>query len=87
MPNELVAAFQWIEEMRKLVCADDPAKISRLEALLGCTQEEAVDHFVEVSCWGYDLPGFRGSRGTPQERRAAVRAAWRAEHVPEPADD
>jgi hypothetical protein len=86
MPNELAEAFQWIETMRKLVDANNLAEIQRLETLLGCTQDEAVNHFVEISSWGFEVPEFHGGRGTPQERRAAMRAAWRAACIKGTAD-
>jgi hypothetical protein len=79
-------ALQAIDMLRMLVCADRPEAIRRLETMLGYTQEEAVDHFVEVSFWRFEVPEFHGGRGTPQERRAAIRAAWRAAYIKEAAD-
>jgi hypothetical protein len=64
-----------------LIFADDPAEIARLEALLEGTQTEAVDEFIEQSYWSEDVPQFVGGKGTPAERREALRAAYRAQNV------
>jgi hypothetical protein len=72
----------WAVEAQRLVKADDPAEIARMQAVLKCTQDEAVNHFLERSCCSEDLPDFVGGKGTPQERRSALRALWRAyEHA------
>ena len=61
-----------------LVLADDAAEITRLEEMAQATQAEAVDHFIERSCWSLDVPAFVGGKGTAAERRAALRAALHA---------
>jgi hypothetical protein len=50
-------------------------------ALLEGTQTEAVDEFIEQSCWSEDVPRFVGGKGTPAERREALRAAYRAQNA------
>jgi hypothetical protein len=84
-PDRLTVV-EWTTEAQNLVKADDPAEIGRLETILECTQEEAVRHFVEESCWGHDMPEFRGGRGTPQGRIAALRALWQAAEIEESTD-
>jgi hypothetical protein len=37
-----------------------------------------VNDFIEESCCGLDMPEFIGGKGTPQQRRSALRALWRA---------
>ena len=51
---------------------------ARLEMLCECTQDEAVSHFIEGTCWSEDFSEFWGGKGTPKKRRTALRAAWRA---------
>jgi hypothetical protein len=65
--------------MWRLILSDDPTEIARLETELEGTQAEAVDHFIERSCWSLDLPEFVGGKGSPAERRAALRAAHKAD--------
>ena len=57
-----------------------PDRISRLETSLGETQSEVIHDFIENSCWSADLPDFTGGRGTPANRRAALRAAYLAQN-------
>ena len=76
-PNHLTAV-QWATGAKRLVEMDDEEDIRQLEALLGCTQEEAVNHFIEGSCCGEDLPEFCDGKGTPQARLMALRALWRS---------
>jgi hypothetical protein len=52
---------------------DDPAMIAFLEPLAGMTQQQAVDDFIETSCWSQDLPQFTGHKGTAQQRLQALR--------------
>jgi hypothetical protein len=88
MPSELVrlTVVEWTTEAQNLVKADDPAEIRRLETMLECTQEEAVNHFIEETCWRLDMPEFCDGRGTPEERLAALRALWGAAESEESAD-
>lgn len=60
----------------RLILSDDPAEIAEIEAAYGMTQAEVVDRFIENSCWSVDVPEFVGGKGTPRERRAALRAAY-----------
>ena len=69
--------IQWATGAQLLVKADDAEEIRELEAFLGCTREEAVNHFVEDSCCSDDLPEYGGGRGTSKERLAALRKLWR----------
>ena len=66
----------YFKARRELILADRPADIARLENLIGETQAEVVDDFVENSCWRQDLPDFVGGKGTPAERRNALRAVF-----------
>jgi hypothetical protein len=70
-----------VATMWRLIFADDPAEIDRLETSLQGTQAEAVDSFIEQSCWGRDVPALVGGRGTPAERLAELRAAYIAAHA------
>jgi len=72
---------EWAAMLWQLIFADDPAEITRLEALLEGTQTEAVDEFIEQSCWSEDVPRFVGGKGTAAERREALRAAYRAQNA------
>jgi hypothetical protein len=65
------------DEKWRLILADDPAEIARLEALIEGTQAEAVDDFIEESCWSDHLPHLVGGPGTPKQRLDALRAAYR----------
>jgi hypothetical protein len=68
---------EWGAGLRKLVCATDAQEIAALEALTGYSQQHAVDHYIEGSCWGEDLPQYEGGKGTPGERREALVALLR----------
>jgi hypothetical protein len=68
------AGFMW-----ELILSDDAATIARLETDLGLTQAQAVDEFIETSCWGDDLPHLTGKRGTPERRLEALRRIFRAD--------
>ena len=72
---------EWSAILWQLIFADDPAEIARLEALLEGTQTEAVDEFIEQSCWSEDVPQLVGGKGMPAERREALRAAYRAQNA------
>jgi hypothetical protein len=72
-----LAALHWTTAGQRLVKAVDREEVARLERLLNCTQEEAVNHYIEESCCPEDLPHLAGGRGTPAERRAALRVLWR----------
>lgn len=71
---------EYFAARRRLILADDPAEITRLETSIGETQPEVIDDFIENSCWSADLPDFVGGRGTPAERRAALRAVYLAQN-------
>jgi hypothetical protein len=73
-----LTVVEWAATANQLVMCDDPKEIRRLEMLCECTQDEAVSHFIEGTCWSEDFPEFWGGKGTPKERRTALRAAWRA---------
>jgi hypothetical protein len=80
MPSDptSLTVVEWVTAANKLVMCDDPTEIRRLETLCDCTQDEAVSHFIEGTCWTEDFPEFWGGKGTPHERISALRAAWRA---------
>jgi hypothetical protein len=59
-----------------LILSDEPTTIRELEKLLKMTQDEAVDNFIETSCWADDLPRLVGKKGTPGERLRALRRVY-----------
>jgi len=63
----------------RLILADDPAEIAEIEAAYGRTQAEAVEDFIEASCWSDAVPELVGGKGTPRERLDALRAVYRRE--------
>jgi hypothetical protein len=67
---------QWVPLLWKLIFADNAAEITRLEALAEATQSQAVDLFIEQSCYDDHLPALVGGKGTAEERRAALRTAY-----------
>lgn len=60
----------------QLVLADDPQLIAAMERVLELSQEQAVDKFLEDSCWSDDLPHLTGRKGTCAERRSVLRRAY-----------
>lgn len=76
----------YADRMWDLILSDDRETIARLEGLLGGRQDEAVDQYIEHSCWSGDLPQFVGNKGTRRERRDALCAAYRAA-LPPPEPD
>ena len=80
MPGERASidVIRWATAAYLLVRADDAEEIRELETFVGCTQEEAVTHYVEYSCWSDDMREYSGGKGTPQERLAVLRALWEA---------
>jgi hypothetical protein len=73
-----LTVVEWVATANQLVMCDEPKEISRLETLCDCTQDEGVSHFIEGTRWIEDFPALWGGKGTPKERRTALRAAWRA---------
>jgi hypothetical protein len=67
---------QWVPKLWRLIFADNAAEITRLEAVAKTTQSQAVDLFIEQSCYDRDLPAFVGGKGAANERRTALRAAY-----------
>jgi len=47
----------------RLILCDDPAEIAEIEADYGMTQAEAVDDFIEDSCWSGAKSAVAPSRG------------------------
>lgn len=82
--NKELSPENYADVMWELIMSDDPAVIARLEAKLDGTQSEAVDQYIENSCWSEDLPHLIGCRGTPVERREALRAAYTSTTVYDP---
>ncbi len=75
----------YADRMWELILSDDTETIAQLEILLEGTQDEAVDEYIERSCWSNDLPRFVGNKGSRRERRDALRAAYIAQRPkPEP---
>lgn len=69
--KESYAEMAW-----RLIMSDKPKEIKKLEKKLDGTQGEAVDNFIEESCWRDEVPQFTGNKGTPRERLTALRAAY-----------
>jgi hypothetical protein len=67
----------------RLILSDKPRQIARLEKGYGRTQQEAVDDFIEDSCWSESVREFVGHKGTQGKRREALRSAYRKVN-PEP---
>jgi hypothetical protein len=76
--SEKLTMTRYFEARRELIFADRPADITRLEKLIEETQADVVNDLIENSRWSQDLPDFVGGRGTPTERRHALRAAFLA---------
>jgi hypothetical protein len=76
----------YADRMWELILSDDAQNIARLEILLEGTQDDAVDQYIERSCWSDDLPRFVGNKGTARARRDALRAAYIAQ-LPPPEPD
>src|SRR5262245_26314709 len=72
----VVSVVDWMTA-QALVLSDDAIEIKRLETLIGCSQDELVNHYIEKSCYSDDLPEYVGGKSTPQERLDALRALWR----------
>lgn len=64
----------------QLIFSDDPAEIKKLEAILEMTQADAVNDFIETSCWKDDLPDMAGNKGTADERLHRLRFAYLLQH-------
>jgi hypothetical protein len=64
----------------RLIMADKPDEIARIEAEYGQTQAATVEDFIERSCWTETVPDFVGGKGTPRERLLALRAAYMREN-------
>jgi len=79
-----ISPENYADVMWELIMSDDPAVIARLEEKLDGSQSEAVDEYIENSCWSQDLPHLVGNRGTPVERREALRAAYAGMTVYDP---
>src|ERR1017187_7452314 len=62
-----------------LILTDDPATITTLTGILKISQTEAIDDFLEESCWSDSLPDFVGHKGTAAQRLAALRGQYRKE--------
>jgi hypothetical protein len=64
------------------ILSDDADTIRRLQEDLGLTQAQAVDEFIQTSCWAEDVPHLLGNRAPAAERLAALRAAYRTQNAP-----
>jgi hypothetical protein len=67
----------WVPLLWKLITADHPPEIARLEEQAGVTQTEA-NLFIESSCYDRDLPHLVGGNGTARDRLIALRTACAA---------
>ena len=61
-----------------LIFSDDAAEIKALEGVLKMTQAEAVDDFIEDSCWKDDLTvrPVAGKKGSADDRLQRLRIAY-----------
>ena len=71
---------QWMTKgLIPFVLTAAPAKILAFDKKFGIDQAQAVDEFLECSCWGgRDLPHLVGNNRTARERLAALRRVLRA---------
>lgn len=62
----------------QLIFSDDPAEIKSLEGIVKMSQTEAVDDFIEASCWKDHLvlKNLVGKKGSADERVHALRFAY-----------
>ncbi len=72
-----IVPFDFVDKFLWLIAATNPEYVAKLEAEAEITQAEAVDYFIEETCWGNDLPDYVGGRGTPAERLKAFRSVLR----------
>jgi hypothetical protein len=66
----------------RLIFSDNPGDRASLGTELEGTQAEAVDYMIEETCWSVDVPDLVGGKGTPEERRKALRKAYLANRTP-----
>jgi len=83
-PSEEEETASYFLARLRLISADDPAEVARLQKFTGLTQAEMVDLFIEdpssLQFQTDDLDPFTGHRGTQAERLKALRRA--IEHLP-----
>jgi len=72
LPNDFRTAL-----LIPFVMTDDPVKKAEFQKQFGVDQTQAVDEFIERTCWAEDLPHLVGNRGTAPERLQALREALR----------
>ena len=65
------------KDLIPFVLTDDPAKMAEFQKRFGVSQDQAVDEFIETTCWAEDLPKYVGKKGTPQQRLQALRRVLR----------
>jgi len=73
-------AQQWMtKDLIPFVLTSDPVKIAAFERKFGINQDQAVDDFIESSCWGgQDLPHLVGHNGNATIRLVQLRRVLRA---------
>jgi hypothetical protein len=80
--NRIRTIADYFDARRELICTDPASEVARLELLIGESQAEVVDDFIENSCWRAGLPDFVGGKGIPAERRDALRVAMCRKDAP-----
>jgi hypothetical protein len=78
---ESYADFYWglpyrADAQWALILTDEPATIKTLTGILKMSQTEAVDDFLEESCWSNSVPELVGHKGTAVQRLAALRGTY-----------
>lgn len=73
----MVAHRRSLDGSWELVLVEDVSKQTQLELELGATQAEVVNDFIETTCWGEVLPHLLGKQGTPKQRLADLRLAFK----------
>lgn len=82
-------AQQWMtKDLIPFVLTDNAAKVAEFEKKFGISQEQAVDDFIEHSCWGgEDLPHLVGHNGNATIRLVQLRRVLRAAGIKGEDDD
>ncbi len=78
-----------IRLMWMLILTDDPEKLRRIEHKLEASRATVVNAMIEETDWVEHMfvAEFFGDRGSPEERLASLRRAWRWENGSKLTDD
>jgi hypothetical protein len=87
METEMNGGFitrpQFAADLIPLVLTDDEGKRRTLERKFGWTRDEAVNEFIERTCWETNpkIAPFVGNRGCAEARLDAFRTAYREQEA------